>query len=86
MDLSRGDMAGMEALARWEHPIAWHGRPAEFIPLLEETGLIVSLGHQILREACEQAVLLQQECPREPPLIDLGQRLRLPAAAPGVHR
>jgi diguanylate cyclase (GGDEF)-like protein/PAS domain S-box-containing protein len=69
IDLSRGDMAGMEALARWEHPIRGTVSPADFIPLLEETGLIVSLGHHILREACRQAVLLQHECPRDPPLL-----------------
>jgi diguanylate cyclase (GGDEF)-like protein/PAS domain S-box-containing protein len=68
VDLSRGDMAGIEALARWEHPTRGTVSPAEFIPLVEETGLIVSLGHRILREACQQAVLLQHECPRDPPL------------------
>jgi diguanylate cyclase (GGDEF)-like protein/PAS domain S-box-containing protein len=68
IDLHRGDMAGVEALARWEHPIRGIVSPTEFIPLLEETGLIVSLGHHILREACQHAVLLQHECPRDPPL------------------
>jgi EAL domain-containing protein (putative c-di-GMP-specific phosphodiesterase class I) len=68
IDLSRGDMAGMEALARWEHPTLGTVSPADFIPLLEATGLIVSLGHQLLREACQHAVLLQRECPRDPPL------------------
>jgi diguanylate cyclase (GGDEF)-like protein/PAS domain S-box-containing protein len=68
IDLARGDMAGMEALARWEHPIRGTVSPAEFIPLVEETGLIVSLGHRILSEACQHAVLLQHECPRDPPL------------------
>ncbi len=68
IDLSRGDMAGIEALARWEHPTRGTLSPAEFIPLLEETGLIVSLGRHILEEACEYALLLQRECPRNPPL------------------
>jgi diguanylate cyclase (GGDEF)-like protein/PAS domain S-box-containing protein len=68
IDLARGDMAGMEALARWEHPLRGTVAPAEFIPLVEETGLIVKLGHRLLREACEHAVLLQHECPRDPPL------------------
>jgi diguanylate cyclase (GGDEF)-like protein/PAS domain S-box-containing protein len=68
IDLSRGDMAGMEALVRWEHPDRGVLSPAEFIPLVEETGLIVPLGHHILREACRQAVLLRDECPRDPPL------------------
>jgi diguanylate cyclase (GGDEF)-like protein/PAS domain S-box-containing protein len=68
MDLSRGDMAGMEALARWEHPVRGTVSPTEFIPLAEATGLIVPLGHQILKEACGQAALMQRECPRDPPL------------------
>jgi diguanylate cyclase (GGDEF)-like protein/PAS domain S-box-containing protein len=68
IDLPRGDMAGMEALARWEHPTRGTVSPLEFIPLVEETGLIVPLGHQILREACKHAALLQHECPRDPPL------------------
>jgi diguanylate cyclase (GGDEF)-like protein/PAS domain S-box-containing protein len=68
IDLSRGDMAGVEALARWEHPVRGTVSPAEFIPLVEETGLIAKLGHHVLREACRYAVLLQHECPRDPPL------------------
>jgi diguanylate cyclase (GGDEF)-like protein/PAS domain S-box-containing protein len=68
MDLARGDMAGMEALARWEHPVRGTLSPVEFIPLAESTGLIVPLGYRILREACEQAALMQRESPRDPPL------------------
>src|SRR6202040_166604 len=69
IDLARGDMAGVEALARWEHPSRGTVSPVEFIPLMEETGLIVALGNHILREACQQAVLLQREYPRDPPLL-----------------
>ena len=68
MDLERGDMAGMEALARWEHPQQGTLAPAEFVPLLEETGLIVPVGRHILREACAWAAQMQSECPRDPPL------------------
>ncbi len=68
MDLARGDMAGMEALARWEHPEKGLLPPADFVPLLEETGLIVGVGHHILAEACAWAAHMQRECPREPPL------------------
>jgi diguanylate cyclase (GGDEF)-like protein/PAS domain S-box-containing protein len=68
MDLERGDMAGMEALARWEHPERGTLAPTEFVPLLEETGLIVPVGRHILREACAWATQMQRECPREPPL------------------
>jgi diguanylate cyclase (GGDEF)-like protein/PAS domain S-box-containing protein len=68
MDLERGDMAGMEALARWEHPQRGTLSPTEFVPLLEETGLIVPVGRAILAEACAWAARMQRECPREPPL------------------
>ena len=68
MDLERDDMAGMEALARWEHPERGILAPTEFVPLLEETGLIVQVGRHILHEACTWAARMQKECPREPPL------------------
>ncbi len=68
MDLARGDMAGMEALARWEHPEKGLLAPDEFVPLLEETGLIIPVGRHILSEACNWAARMQSECPREPPL------------------
>jgi diguanylate cyclase (GGDEF)-like protein/PAS domain S-box-containing protein len=68
MDLRRGDMAGMEALVRWEHPTRGMVQPAEFIPLLEDTGLIVPVGRLVLNEACRWAAHMQKECPRNPPL------------------
>jgi diguanylate cyclase (GGDEF)-like protein/PAS domain S-box-containing protein len=68
MDLARGDMAGMEALARWQHPEKGLLAPDEFVPLLEETGLIIGVGHHILSEACTWAARMQRECPREPPM------------------
>jgi diguanylate cyclase (GGDEF)-like protein/PAS domain S-box-containing protein len=68
MDLARGDMAGAEALVRWEHPVRGTIAPDEFVSLLEDTGLIVQVGNHVLREACSWAAHLQRECPREPPL------------------
>jgi diguanylate cyclase (GGDEF)-like protein/PAS domain S-box-containing protein len=68
MDLERGDMAGMEALVRWEHPDRGTIAPLEFVPLLEDTGLIVQVGHRVLVEACAWAARMQRDCPREPAL------------------
>ncbi len=68
MDLARGDMAGMEALMRWEHPIRGTVAPLEFVPLLEDTGLIVPVGRHILNEACAWAAEMQRACPRTPAL------------------
>jgi diguanylate cyclase (GGDEF)-like protein/PAS domain S-box-containing protein len=56
-----GDLVAVEALARWEHPERGLLGPAEFIPLAEETGLILQLGAEILEEACRQTAEWRRE-------------------------
>jgi diguanylate cyclase (GGDEF)-like protein/PAS domain S-box-containing protein len=55
-NLRSGDLIGAEALLRWRSPARGLVSPADFIPLLEETGLILQVGEWILRAACNQAL------------------------------
>ncbi|RMF12983.1 MAG: bifunctional diguanylate cyclase/phosphodiesterase, partial [Candidatus Dadabacteria bacterium] len=54
VDLQTGKLAGFESLARWHRPDGRVVSPAEFIPLAEQTGLILKLGQQMLEDACAQ--------------------------------
>ena len=52
LDTQSGEVVGVEALLRWQHPQRGFVSPSEFVPLLEETGLIIQVGEWVLRTAC----------------------------------
>ncbi len=68
IDGKTGDMVGVEALLRWKHPIHGLVGPHEIIPIAEKSGLILEIGCSVIREACQQAVRVQDE---------YGQKLRM---------
>jgi diguanylate cyclase (GGDEF)-like protein len=54
VDLSTGELSGVEALVRWDHPTLGSMPPGQFVPVAEATGLIAAIGRQVLRRACRE--------------------------------
>ena len=55
VDIQTGDVTGFEALVRWRHPLRGDVSPAEFVPIAEESGLILQIGEWVMRTACAEA-------------------------------
>ena len=68
VDLQTARVCGLEALVRWRHPVRGLVPPLDFIPLAEETGLILPIGRWVLEEACRQASRWNAARPGQPAL------------------
>ena len=64
LDLASRELAGFEALLRWKHPELGYITPDKFVPIAEETGLILKVDDWVLEEACRQMVLWQRRYPK----------------------
>src|ERR1700752_2769155 len=72
VSLQNRTLIGFEALVRWRHPECGLIPPKEFIPVAEETGLILTIGQPVLRSACRQAREWLEKYPSSPPLFVSG--------------
>jgi diguanylate cyclase (GGDEF)-like protein/PAS domain S-box-containing protein len=78
VDTKTGQVVSFEALARWPHPKRGFVQPDTFIPLAEDSGLIIDLGRVVLLQACQQARAWQDRFPQLPPSISVNvSRLQL---------
>jgi diguanylate cyclase (GGDEF)-like protein len=87
VSIETGDIVGLEALVRWEHPERGLLAPAEFIALAEETGLIVPIGTWVLRDACRLASRWQMERGTDEPLtvrVNVSARQLADDKLPGI--
>jgi diguanylate cyclase (GGDEF)-like protein/PAS domain S-box-containing protein len=89
ISLGSGRICSLEALVRWRHPTRGEVSPGEFIPLAEETGMILAIGRWVLWEACRQVKAWQERWPAPAPLtiaVNLSARqLQHPGIVDEVH-
>jgi len=82
VDLATGRVVSLEALVRWQHPTRGPILPTQFVPLAEETGLILPLGRWVLETACRQGQRWRADLPHDPPAVSVNlsaRQLRQPA-------
>ena len=77
ISLDNSTLVGFEALIRWQHPTRGFISPVEFIPIAEDTGLILDIGEWLLREACQQLQQWQQEFAFNPQVASLKMSINL---------
>jgi diguanylate cyclase (GGDEF)-like protein len=77
ISLGNNDLVGFEALIRWQHPSRGFVSPVEFIPIAEETGLIVDIGEWLLKEACQQLQKWQKQFDFIPQVASLKMSINL---------
>ncbi|MGA7686466.1 MAG: EAL domain-containing protein [Terriglobales bacterium] len=83
VSLRSGKITGFEALSRWNHPDGMIS-PADFIPVADETGLILPMNRALLREACDQLHIWQAQMNCDPPLMMSVNVSRRQFAQPGL--
>jgi diguanylate cyclase (GGDEF)-like protein len=71
ISLADNELVGFEALIRWQHPEKGFISPVEFIPIAEDTGLILAIGEWLLHEACQQMCRWQEQFPSLPQINSL---------------
>jgi EAL domain-containing protein (putative c-di-GMP-specific phosphodiesterase class I) len=86
VSLATGRIVGLEALVRWEHPKRGQMLPGQFVSLAEETGVMVSIGRWVLREACRQATEWQRRYTSDPPLVVCANLSARQLRDPGIDR
>ena len=77
VSLDNSNLVGFEALIRWQHPHKGFISPVEFVPIAEDTGLIIDIGEWLLREACQQLQIWQQKFAHIPQVSSLKMSINL---------